>query len=117
MCAGWLAHAHLRDRLRPRRARITAGPPSILGARPVTSVRLSDALRVRYLALLEHNLRGKTVPGGDVAAWVAPVPTAALVEILLHPPELTRALVFAAVGEARLRTVHGLLVRTCSPAH
>ena len=71
----------------------------------MTSVRLSDALRLRYLALLEHNLRGRPVPGGDVTAWVAPVPTAALVEILLHPPELTRALVFTAVGEARLRTV------------
>lgn len=71
----------------------------------VTAIAFMDALRVRFIARLTDNLRGARIPGGDLAAWVAPLPTAALVEILLCPREQTREILFAAVGTARLRGI------------
>ncbi|QGY01508.1 hypothetical protein MMSR116_06010 [Methylobacterium mesophilicum SR1.6/6] len=71
----------------------------------LSAVAFMDALRVRFIARLAENLRGARVPGGDLVAWVAPLPTAALVEVLLHPPVHTREILFAAVGTARLRGI------------
>lgn len=68
----------------------------------VTAIAYMDAQRVHFLDRLSANLRGAPVPGRDLAAWVAPLPTAALVEILLHPAERMREILFAARGAARL---------------
>lgn len=68
----------------------------------MTANAYMDALRVRFLERLAANLRGARVPGGDLTAWVAPLPTAALVEVLLRPAAETREILFAAVGAARL---------------
>ncbi|APT31905.1 hypothetical protein MCBMB27_02614 [Methylobacterium phyllosphaerae] len=68
----------------------------------MNAVAFVDTLRARFLERLAANLRGARVPGGDLAAWVAPLPTAALVEVLLHPAGQTREILFAAVGTVRL---------------
>lgn len=66
-----------------------------------TSVAYPSSLRAAYVARVSANLRNARVPGGDVAAWVAPLPTGVLAEILLHPRARTLELTFGALTYLR----------------
>lgn len=61
-----------------------------------------DPIRESFIAVLVGILEGTRIPGGSVAAWLAPVPTAVLAVTLIRPPDLARETLFAAVGLARL---------------
>lgn len=61
-----------------------------------------ESVRATYLTRIAIMLGGLRVPGGDVAAWLAPVHTAALAQILLWPSHRIAELLFVATGRARL---------------
>lgn len=74
----------------------------------MSEVAFPAALRAAYLARIADNLRGVRAPGGDLAAWLAPLPTAALAEVLIHPPARTAEILFAAIGMWRTQANAGL---------
>lgn len=67
-----------------------------------------DPIRAGFLARLSAKLDGARVPGGDLATWLAPLPTAVLAAATYLAPEVTRAALFQAVGMARSRGAPGL---------
>jgi len=74
----------------------------------VTTSADLDPIRAGFLARLADKLDGARVPGGDVAAWLAPLPTAALAAATFLAPEAARAALFQAVGTARSHSVSSL---------
>ncbi len=67
-----------------------------------------DPIRAGFLARLATKLNDARVPGGDLATWLAPLPTAALAAATYLTPEATRIALFRAVGMARSRDLPGL---------
>lgn len=74
----------------------------------MTEVAFPATLRSGYLARIADNLGGVRVPGGCLAAWLMPLPTAALAEVLIHPSARTAEILFAAIGMWRTQTNAGL---------
>lgn len=67
-----------------------------------------DPIRSAFLARIADKLGRARVPGGDLAAWLAPLPTAALAAATYLAPEAARIALFRAVGMARSRGLPGL---------
>lgn len=69
---------------------------------------VTDPLRASFLDRIAQALDKRRVPGGDLAAWLAHVPTSALAATIYRPDSLAREILFAAVGMARLEQRAGI---------
>lgn len=60
-----------------------------------------DSLREACLDAIGHRMVDRTIPGGTVDVWLAPVSTGALVSLMAEPCRRWPEILFAVVGAAR----------------